>query len=109
MFLDPHDIEKRMPAGDEEKKDNLEVFTRDHDQTKTYSVENPVQQIEFHIHQISLLPGNPCLLAQANNLGILLLAELEDPDIAEGYEDCAAEEGDGIEEPEGMVSWEKPN
>ena len=109
MFLNPNDIEKRVPNGDDEKKDNLKIFTRDHDQSKTYSVENPVQQVEFHIHHISLLPGNPCLLAQANNLRILLLAELEDPDIAEGYEDCAAEKGDGIEEPEGMISREKPD
>ena len=84
MFLNPNEIEKRVPKGDDEKKDNLKIFTRDHDQSKTYSVENPVQQVELHIHHISLLPGNPCLLAQANNLRILLLAELEDPDIAEG-------------------------
>ena len=49
------------------------------------------------------------MLAEANNLGVLLLAELEDPDIANGYENCAAEKGDGIEDPEGMISWEKPN
>ena len=49
------------------------------------------------------------MLAEADNLGVLLLAKLENPDIAKGYKDCAAEEGDGIEEPEGMIRWEKPD
>ena len=40
---------------------------------------------------------------------ILLLAKFEDHDITKGNENGAAEEGDTVEESEGMISGEKPN
>ena len=102
-------VKERMTTRDDEKINNLEILPGDHHQAQADGVQDPVQQVELYIHQVSLLPWHPRSLAQSYYLSVLTLAKLEDHDVADRDEDGAAEEGDTVEEPEGVVDREEPH
>ena len=98
-----------MATRNDQEIDNLVVLARYHHQPQADRVQDPVQQVELHTHQIPLLSWYLCPLTQSRNLFVLSLPKVEDPDVSDGNKNGAAEEGDAVEESEGVVHGEEPH